>query len=84
MPSALKERRRARSESAVPPEAAADCIPESVIGGAVRDMTVTAKAGDKMGSILKTLEFADCSKPESMESLLGAISQGGRSTVYGP
>ena len=28
-----------------------------------------------MSSILKTLEFADCSKPESMESLLGAISQ---------
>ena len=34
-----------------------------------------SKASDKMSSILKTLEIADCSKPESMESLLGAISQ---------
>ena len=39
----LKERKRARRDSAVPPETAADCIPESVIGGSVRDMTVTAK-----------------------------------------
>ena len=39
----LKERKRARRDSAVPPETAADCIPESVIGGPVRDMTVTGK-----------------------------------------
>ena len=39
----LKERKRARRDSAVPPDTAADCIPEAVIGGSVRDMTVTAK-----------------------------------------
>jgi hypothetical protein len=62
------------SEAAIAPEAASESIPDEVIGGTPRMMDVTLKAGEKMNSILETLE-KDCSKPEAMESLLGVLSQ---------